>query len=190
MIVPKSVVTDANKLGMLLFLSGEAVFFTLLIMAYIYYRGSFARTGPTPEELNVPLATVLAVLLLSSSVTIWISERQLQRGNHRGLRLWLLVTVLLGAVFLVGQGFEYAQLFAEGINISSGLFGTTFFTLTGFHGLHVFGGLVIFSIILALARDIRGTHSSALETASLYWHFVDLVWVAVFSVVYAWTALS
>ncbi len=179
---------DANKVGMLVFLGSEAIFFALLIIAYVFYRGRFTLTGPTPEALNVALGSVLAVLLLSSSATIWFAEKSLQRGDGRRMRLWLLITVALGAVFLIGQGFEFAELFAEGIGISTGLFGTTFFTLTGFHGLHVFAGLVALAIILVLARGTEGTHSSALETASLYWHFVDVVWVVVFSVVYVWSA--
>ncbi len=180
---------DPNKVGMLVFLGSEAIFFALLIIAYVFYRGRFAPTGPTPAVLNVTLASVLAVLLLSSSVTIWLAERSLRRGDRRGMCLWLLITLALGSVFLIGQGVEFAQLFAEGIGISTGLFGTTFFTVTGFHGLHVFAGLVALAIILALARGMEGTHSSALETASLYWHFVDVVWVVVFSVIYVWSVM-
>lgn len=182
---------EKNKLGMLLFLSGEAIFFGLLILAYVYYRGQWAATGgPTAEVLDVGLTSIFTVLLLSSSVTIWLSERSLRRGNHSGMRFWLLATVGLGAAFLLGQGFEYAQLIDEGINISTGLFGSTFYTLTGFHGFHVLVGLVILSILLGLARQLRGPHSVALETASLYWHFVDIVWIAVFSVVYLWAFFS
>lgn len=175
---------EPNKLGMLFFLSSEAIFFALLIFAYLYFADSFAETGPTPEVLDVGVTAIFSVLLLASSVTIWFAERSLRRGNNGMMRLWLLVTILLGAVFLVGQAMEYATLFSEGITISRGLFGTTFFTLTGFHGLHVLGGLVALIILLMLAKSLRGPHSRALETTSLYWHFVDLVWIAVFSVVY------
>lgn len=180
---------DKYKLGMILFLTSEAIFFGLLIFSYVFYRNQFAETGATPEVLNVPLGAILAVILFSSSLTIWLSERRLRRGDHRGMRLWLLVTVALGAIFLAGQGYEFAQLIAEGVALDNGLFGSTFFTVTGFHGFHVFVGLVALGIILLLARDIRGPHSSALESASLYWHFVDGVWVVVFSVIYIWSAL-
>ena len=182
---------DPHKLAMLLFLRGEVVFFGLLILAYVHYRGQWVggNAGPTAEVLDIGLTTIFTVCLLASSVTIWFSERSLARGSHAGMRLWLFITVALGAIFLVGQTFEYITLFGEGITISSGLFGTTFFTLTGFHGFHVFVGLVALAIILGLALrgDFQGPHSAALETTSLYWHFVDIVWIVVFSVIYLWT---
>ncbi len=184
---------DPNKLGMLLFLGGEVIFFGLLILAYVYYRGQWDATGgPTAAVLDVPLTALFTVLLLSSSLTISLSERSLARGDRRMMRVWLFATIALGAAFLVGQGFEWAGLFAEGITIRSGLFGTTFFTLTGFHGLHVLLGLVALGILfgLALAGWFRGPHSSALETTALYWHFVDLVWIVVFSVIYLWALVS
>ncbi len=181
---------DPHKLGMFLFLGGEVVFFGLLILAYVYYRGQWDEVGgPTAAVLDVPLTALFTTLLLASSLTIWLAERSLARGDRRMMQGWLFVTVALGAAFLAGQGFEWAELFAEGITISSGLFGTTFFTLTGFHGFHVFMGLVALAIILGLALrgDFQGPHSAALETTSLYWHFVDIVWIVVFSVIYLWT---
>ena len=184
---------DPNKLGMFLFLGGEVIFFGCLVVAYIYYRGQWGRTGsPTAEVLDVPLTAIFTVLLLASSLTIWFVERSLRAGNRRGMQLWLFATVALGAAFLLGQGYEYGNLFAEGITIRSGLFGTTFFTLTGFHGLHVLMGLVALAVLcgLAVAGDFRGPHSSALETTSLYCHFVDIVWIVVFSVVYLWALFS
>jgi cytochrome c oxidase subunit 1/cytochrome c oxidase subunit I+III len=185
--------TDSNKLGMLLFLGGEAIFFALLILAYLYYRGQWVTTGgPTAKVLDVGRTGVFSVFLFSSSLTIWLAERALRRGGQGLARLWLLATVVLGAIFLVGQGMEYAQLFRERIFISTGLFGTTFFTLTGFHGLHVFVGLVALSIllVLAVAGDFKGRRRVALETVSLYWHFVDAVWVVIFAIVYLWTLFS
>lgn len=184
---------EKNKLGMILFLIGEAVFFGLLIGAYVYYRGYTMRSGgPTASVLNVGLTAVFTTFLLASSVTIWLAERSLRAGNQRMMRAWLFVTIAFGAIFLSGQSFEYAKLFREGITIRSGQFGSTFFTLTGFHGFHVFMGLVALTILfgLALHGAFPGPHSVALETASLYWHFVDIVWIAVFSVVYLWTLFS
>ena len=182
---------DPNKLGMLLFLGGEVVFFGCLIIAYIYFRGQWDRTGgPTADVLPVGATSFFTVALLSSSVTIWLAERSLRRGNPTMMRWWLFATVALGVLFLLGQVREYLNLFDEGITIRTGLFGTTFFTLTGFHGLHVFGGLIMLAILfwLALAggRTFRSHHSAALESVSLYWHFVDVVWIAVFSIVYLW----
>ena len=184
---------DANKLGMLLFLGGETIFFGLLIIAHIYFRGQWGRTGgPTDAVLDVPLAGAFTGLLLASSLTVALAERSLRRGARRGMERWLAATIALGAAFLAGQGFEWAQLIGEGITIGNGLFGTTFFTLTGFHGLHVLLGLIALAILSGLARagGLRGPHSSALEAVSLYWHFVDIVWIAVFSVVYAWAFLA
>ncbi len=186
---------DQHKLGMLLFIASEAVFFALLIFAYVYYRGAWLhRPGPGAHVLDVGVTAIFTVLLLASSVTVWLAEHSLRHGRRGPMRAWLLVTIVLGAVFLAGQGYEYQQLIAEGVTISSGLFGTTFFTLTGFHGLHVFGGLIMLVILFGLAltggRTFRGHHSAALESVSLYWHFVDVVWIAVFSIVYVWTLFS
>jgi cytochrome c oxidase subunit 3 len=181
---------DANRLGMFLFLIGEVVFFGSFIFAYAYFRGRQAETGPTAGEvLNVPLTAIFTVLLLSSSLTIWLAERNQRAGNRAGVVLWLVATIALGAAFLIGQGYEWNEFFKEGITIRTGLFGTTFFTLTGFHGFHVFGGLVLLTILLfsSLAGWLRGRHSSALESISIYWHFVDVVWIAVFTVVYLWS---
>lgn len=184
---------DPNKVGMLLFLGGEVVFFGCLIVAFAYYRGQWVSTGgPTAAVLDIPLTAIFTVLLLSSSLTIWLSERGLRAGNLGQARLWLFATVALGLAFLVGQGYEWTSLFDEGITIRSGLFGTTFFTLTGFHGFHVLMGLVALIILASFlaAGRIRGPHSSALETVSLYWHFVDIVWIVVFSVIYLWQLIA
>jgi cytochrome c oxidase subunit 3/cytochrome o ubiquinol oxidase subunit 3 len=175
---------------MFLFLIGEVVFFGSFIFAYAYFRGRQAETGPTAGEvLNVPLTAIFTVLLLSSSLTIWLAERNQRAGNRAGVVLWLAATIALGAAFLIGQGYEWNEFFNEGITIRTGLFGTTFFTLTGFHGFHVFAGLILLTILLfsSLAGWLQGRHSSALESISLYWHFVDVVWIAVFSVVYLWS---
>jgi cytochrome c oxidase subunit 3/cytochrome o ubiquinol oxidase subunit 3 len=183
---------DPNKVGMIIFLIGEVVFFGSFIFSYVYFRGRQADTGPTAEVLNVPLTALFTVLLLSSSVTIWLAERSQRAGNRGGVVLWLAVTIALGVAFLIGQAFEWGELFDEGITIRTGLFGTTFFTLTGFHGFHVFGGLVLLTILLwaSVAGWLRHRHSSALESVSLYWHFVDVVWIAVFSVVYLWELIA
>ena len=178
---------DPNKVGMLLFLAGEVVFFGCLIVAFAYYRPQWDPTdGPTAAVLDFPPTAFFTILLLSSSLTIWLAERSLRGGSHGMMRVWLGITIALGAAFLVGQGFEWGALFDEGITIRSGLFGTTFFTLTGFHGFHVLIGLVGLAIIFALALRgwFRGPHSSALETMSLYWHFVDIVWIVIFTLVY------
>ena len=177
---------EKNRMGMLLFLASEAAFFGVLIMTYLYYRGPGVE-GPSAEtSLNPVLAGIFTAFLLASSGTLWLAEKSIARQNHTGVRIWLAVTVLLGAVFLIGQGAEYVQLIRENVTIDRNLFGTTFFTLTGFHGLHVFGGLVILAILTGMAEagSFRGPHSVAVETVGLYWHFVDVVWIIIFTLIY------
>ncbi len=174
------------ELGILAFLGTEAVFFGLLILSYVYFRATDNST-PNAHVLDVPRTFIFSLCLFASSGTVVLAERALKRGNRRGLVLWLIITVLLGLTFLAGQGWEYAELFGENITPSRNTFGTSFFTMTGFHGLHVFGGLVMLSTLtgLAAAGDFKGPHSAAVTCVSWYWHFVDMVWVVIFTLVYA-----
>ena len=173
------------ELGILAFLGTEAVFFGLLILSYVYFRVTDNST-PNAHVLDVPRTFIFSLCLFASSGTVVLAERALKRGNRRGLVIWLVITVLLGLTFLAGQGWEYAELFGDNITPSRNTFGTSFFTMTGFHGLHVFGGLVMLSILTGLAAvgDFKGPHSAAVTCVSWYWHFVDLVWVFIFSLVY------
>jgi heme/copper-type cytochrome/quinol oxidase subunit 3 len=164
------------RLGMALFLLSEAVFFFMLIAAFVYFRGESLPVAAANLKLGTTAAYTAA--LLASSFTMW---RAASGGASRG---WLAATIVLGAVFLFGQTSEYLRLFRQNITISQNLFGTTFFTLTGFHGLHVLVGIVLLAALAAL----RG-HHMALETVSLYWYFVDAVWIAIFAVVYLWSLL-
>lgn len=178
--------SDKNKLGMVLFIFSEAIFFGLLLLAYLYFQGQPAQ-GPTAATALDPLTTGLfSILLVSSSFTIWRAEKSLTYQNPAGLQRWLLVTIIFGFIFLVGQGIEWRRLLEHDTTISRNLFGTTFFTLTGFHGLHVLIGLIALSIVWGLARtgDFKADTASAVSTLGLYWHFVDGVWVIIFSVVY------
>jgi cytochrome c oxidase subunit III len=160
------------RLGMAMFLLSEAVFFFMLIAAFVYFRSpEFA--GPA-ARLNTGWTAVFTVCLMVSSFTMW-------RAARTGVRLWLGVTIILGAAFLYGQSAEYLRLFREKITISQSLFGTTFFTLTGLHGLHVLVGVVILALFLAWERP------AALEAVAFYWYFVDAVWIAIFAIVYLWT---
>jgi heme/copper-type cytochrome/quinol oxidase subunit 3 len=179
---------EKSKLGVGLFLASEANFFLLLIFAYVYYPGG-PGSGPTAaSSLDAGTAGLNTVCLLSSSATMWRAEHNLERGNAARLCGWLLATVVLGAIFLIGQGREYVALIMQNVTVSRDLFGTTFFTLTGFHGLHVLVGLVALTILLglALAGDFTGGRSVAVEAVALYWHFVDAVWIVIFSIVYVW----
>jgi heme/copper-type cytochrome/quinol oxidase subunit 3 len=124
--------------------------------------------------------------LFASSLTLWMSERALDKKEQASAARWLVTTIVLGAVFLVGQGSEYLGLFRRGVGAATNLFATTFFTLTGFHGLHVTVGLFALMVALGLifASDFRQRRSSLLRSIGLYWHFVDVVWLVVFSIVY------
>jgi heme/copper-type cytochrome/quinol oxidase subunit 3 len=183
---------EKSKLLTGLFVFSEANFFLALMVTYIFYQGSggtgFASTGtPTAaSSLEIGRAGLNTLLLLGSSVTMWLAGKSLRRERRIGLSGWLLVTIGLGVLFLFGQSTEWLKLIHAGVTISRNMFGTTFFTLTGFHGFHVLMGLVALVILfgLALAGDFHGPHAAAVEAVALYWHFVDAVWLVVFSVVY------
>jgi len=177
-----------NKLGVLLFIASEAVFFGLLIFAYVTYHAA-RQNGPTAAGVLDPVKTgIFSVFLFSSSATMHWAGSSLRRRNRTAGFFWLMVTVVFGAVFLVGQGTEYLHLARENVTVSRDLFGTTFFTLTGFHGLHVLVGLVLITLLLGLtwAGKRDRPWDDGLEAISIYWHFVDAVWVVIFAVVYLW----
>lgn len=173
--------------GMLLFIASEVMFFGGLFATYFNARAHAAPGTWGPPEgahhLDLGLAIALTVILVSSSFTMQLGIRAIRRGRTGGLKLWTAITLILGVAFLAGQLYDYSQL---GFGISDGVFGTVFYTLTGFHGAHVFGGAVGLTIILA--RSMRGQFSArnhtAVEAVSIYWHFVDVVWIGVFSTIY------
>jgi cytochrome c oxidase subunit 3 len=183
---PTALGVDNRKLGVWTLLGSEAVFFSALIVTYIVMRGK-SVSGPLPHEaLDVPLTAVNTFVLICSSLTMVTALAAIQRGDARGLRRWLIATAVLGLTFLSGQAIEFSMLSHRGLSLSSNLFGATFFTLTGFHGAHVFAGVLWISFVLA--RAFRGgvtrDNHIAVELAGLYWHFVDLVWIIIFTVVY------
>jgi cytochrome c oxidase subunit 3 len=181
----------APQWGMIAFLISEATFFSTLVMVYIVFIGADARPGgrggPTPREvLSLQLVIVTTICLLSSSATIHFAERSLRQGGERGFRLWWTATIVLGLLFLAGTAYEWRDLIAHGLTVQRNLFGTTYYTLVGFHGAHVTVGVITMLIILGLAlgREVTAGHSHGVELVSWYWHFVDGVWVVVFTVVY------
>jgi heme/copper-type cytochrome/quinol oxidase subunit 3 len=182
---------DKNKLGVLLFLASEAIFFLILILSFIYFRDSWINEpSPNPGgNLNILFTGIFSIALWGSSGTVWFAERSSKHGNSLLLKLGLAATIILGATFLIGQGLEYDRLLQMNVTISQNLFGTTFFTLTGFHGFHVLIGLTILTILLGLtlAGGPNAPGANAVGAVALYWHFVDLVWVVIFSIVYVWT---
>jgi len=179
-------VLEKNRVGMVTFLVSESCFFLMLILAWLFYN-SRAMTGPSPAgTLNAHKTGMYTICLLTSSAAIWLAEKQLRAGRHGWFRGLLGLTILLGGIFIFGQGREYLRIYHQGIVVSSNLFTTTFFTLTGFHGLHVCVGLILLLLLmrLSLAGDFKPGRIEAVKSISLYWHFVDAVWIVVFSVVY------
>jgi len=226
---PTSLGLNSRKLGLWTFIASESLFFTALIVAYLIMRPrNAALGGPDAHDLlGLGISSVLAFILLMSSVAMVLAHSAAEHGNQRGIRIWLGATILLGAMFLGGQVYEFNHLFheefvtvtvtqpdgsielhgvlaheaetfqpAQGevtsisepkpVTWTTSLFGTTFFTLTGFHGTHVAIGVAWLSVLLIMALLGKlGAHNSlTVEMAALYWHFVDLVWVAIFTLVY------
>ena len=179
----------APQIGMLAFLFSEFAFFSTLIVAYLTFVGN-DRSGPTPAEaLSLPLALGSSLFLFSSSFTIHRAEQLLHRGSRSGFHRWWGLTIALGAMFIGGTAYEWSELIrVHGLLISTNLFGSTYYTLVGFHGLHVTCGLLVMAVVLVLSlRGRIGTErGGGIELVSWYWHFVDAVWVVVFSVVYLW----
>ena len=168
------------------FIASEAFFFLALIVAYVYYRNISDVIAVTDDYLDAQKTGLFTLALITSSGTLWWGRRSLRQGKPERLIVGLLVTIGLGAVFLYGQGREYAGLFQQEITIGSNIFGSAFFTLTGFHALHVLVGLLVLMIMLvrSLLGDFQGPQSGAITGTELYWHFVDGVWIMVFTVVY------
>lgn len=189
--IPPDVVPErtlsAAQWGMASFLLSEVAFFCTLIVAYVSFFGSDV-VGPMPgEALSLKLALGTTLCLVASSFAIHLAEGALRRGNQATFRLLWAVTIALGLAFLAGTAYEWHDLITrQHLTISRNLFGTTFYTLVGFHGLHVSAGIVAMSIVLGLA--LRGAitekHHTGVQLVSWYWHFVDVVWIVVFLIVY------
>ncbi len=177
---------DNRKLGMWTFLGSECLFFGALISTYLLYRGRAAGRMLPKEVYDIPYTSVSSFVLLMSSLTMVLALSAIQRGDLRRLRVWLLATALLGASFIAGQVYEFTSFYREGLKISTNLFGSSFYVLTGFHGAHVTIGIVmllsLFSI--SLRGKLGQERSEVVELAGLYWHFVDIVWIVIFTVIY------
>jgi cytochrome c oxidase subunit I len=179
-----------NTAGVITFIVSEAGFFGVLILAFLFYNAT-SSVGVGAQKLNVFKTGIFSVCLFASSFTIWRAEVAESMSKQTRMRLWLGLTILLGGIFIVGQGMEYWDLYRSGVRVGLDLFATTFFTLTGFHGLHVSAGLIALLIVLCVAfgRAGKSDHVSALRPVGLYWHFVDVIWVFVFFIVYLWPLL-
>ncbi len=190
---PPSLGLDNRKFGMWAFLASEVLFFSVLIANYLVMSkldppGTFHGAATGQELLNIPVTALNTFILLTSSFTVVLALQGIQRESQFKLRLFLILTLIFGGTFIGIQAYEYYQLIVvEGLGMDS-LFGSSFFTLTGFHGLHVIGGLIWLLILLPKAFGLMGGFSArdnmGIEVFGLYWHFVDIVWLLLFSLVY------
>jgi heme/copper-type cytochrome/quinol oxidase subunit 3 len=175
-----------EKVAMWAFLGSECLLFGALISTYLLYKGR-SVSGPKPRDIyDIPFTSASSFLLLMSSLTMVLALSSIQRGDLRRLRLWLLATATLGALFITGQVYEFTSFYKEGLTLHTNLFGSSFFVLTGFHGVHVTLGIImLLSLYNLSARGKLGPEKAeAVEIAGLYWHFVDIVWIVIFTVVY------
>ena len=181
-----------TKLAVWAFLSSEALFFGSFISAYLIFRGRDTLFSPQfaklqPEKLfNIEFTSATSFILLMSSLTMVLALAALQRGDERRFRIWIASTALFGLTFISGQIYEFTHFYREGLRLSTGTFGSTFFVMTGLHGAHVTVG--IFWLLSLYQRSLHGKlgpeKAEAVEVAGLYWHFVDIVWILIFTVVY------
>ena len=178
-----------NKLAMWVFLASESLFFGAFIATYFLYRGRDAGflKGPTPDDLlNIPFTSVTSFILLMSSLTMVLALAGIQRGNMKAARLWLAVTATLGMVFVGLQAYEFTHFVHEGLTLQKNLFACTFYVLTGFHGTHVTVGVIwLWTLFFATFTGRIGPKNDLdVEICGLYWHFVDVVWIAIFTLIY------
>ena len=176
-----------EKLGMWVFLSSECLLFGGLISTYLLYKNRISEGAIGPDTVfDIPFTSVSSFVLLMSSLTMVLALSALQRGDERNNRLWLLTTAVLGSIFIGGQVYEFTTFYREGLGYTTNIFGSAFYTLTGFHGVHVSVGIVMLMSLLVMSiRGNLGTErAESVETIGLYWHFVDIVWIVIFTIVY------
>ena len=177
-----------EKLGMWLFLGSECLLFGGLISTYLLYKSRVPEGGgPTPHDLyDIPFTSVSSFVLLMSSLTMVLAVTSIARGDQRSLRVWLLTTALLGSIFISGQVYEFTSFLKEGMGFTTNVASSAFFTLTGFHGVHVSLGIIMLMslLVMSLRGRLGADRAEAVEIIGLYWHFVDVVWILIFTVVY------
>jgi heme/copper-type cytochrome/quinol oxidase subunit 3 len=174
------------KVGFWTFIGSECLFFATLISTYMVYKGR-SVVGPYPGEiLDIPLTTISTFVLLMSSLSMVLALDGVQRGSRKLALIWLGGVILLGTAFLGFQVYEFNHFVHEGLTLSTNVFGSSFFVLTGFHGVHVTGGVIwmITLWIMAARGKLAAEDSLKVEIAGLYWHFVDIVWIVIFTLVY------
>jgi heme/copper-type cytochrome/quinol oxidase subunit 3 len=184
--LPSSTGLDNRKLLMWLFLASDCMFFGSLIGTFMVYKGR-STLGPTPHEIfDIPYTSVSAFVLLMSSLTMVLALAAIQRNDQPRLRIWLITTALLGTVFIGGQYYEFTTFYHEQLTLQHSLFGSSLFTLTGFHGAHVTIGIfwLLYMAAMSWSGRLNAEQPLFIEIAGLYWHFVDIVWIVIFTIVY------
>ncbi|HXP45420.1 MAG TPA: heme-copper oxidase subunit III [Candidatus Acidoferrales bacterium] len=174
-----------GQVGMFALIGAESAIFTIFVVAYLFYIGK-SLSGPMPSEVLSP-PILYTICLLSSSLTIHLAAKSLRGGKVRSFGAWWLLTIILGAIFLYGTASEWHRLiYKDGLTITTNLFGTTYYSLVGLHGFHVIVGLLALSSVMAFTTfgAVKQEQAERIDVLSLYWHFVDAVWVVVFTVVY------
>ena len=175
-----------EKVAMWAFLGSECLLFGALIATYLVYKGR-SINGPFPKDIyDIPFTSASSFILLMSSLTMVLAVSSIERNDHKRLRLWLTVTALLGSSFIAGQIYEFTAFVREGLTMKTNLFGSSFYVLTGFHGVHVTLGILMLLSLVNLSRRGKITQAKAetVEIVGLYWHFVDVVWIVIFTVIY------
>ena len=188
---PTSTGVSNEKVAMWAFLGSECLLFGALISTYFLYRGrgpaGAGPVGPRPKDIyDIPYTSVSSFVLLMSSLTMVLALSAIQRGDLRRNRIWLVATALLGGTFVGGQVYEFTSFIRQGLTLKTNLFGSSFFVMTGFHGVHVTVGIImLLSLVsLSLRGKLPQEKAEVVEIAGLYWHFVDVVWIVIFTVVY------
>jgi len=184
---PTSTGLSNEKVAMWSFLGSECLLFGALISTYLLFKGQSEPGSLAPADVfDIPYTSVSSFVLLMSSLTMVLALAAIQRGDHRRTRIWLMTTALLGASFVAGQAYEFTVFVREGLNLRTNLFGSSFFVLTGFHGAHVtIGVLMLLSLYsLSLKGKLPAAKAETVELVGLYWHFVDVVWIVIFTLVY------
>jgi cytochrome c oxidase subunit 3/cytochrome o ubiquinol oxidase subunit 3 len=184
---PTSTGLSHEKVAMWAFLGSECLLFGGLISTYMLYKGQSEPGSITPADIfDIPYTSVSSFVLLMSSLTMVLALSSIQRGDHRRTRVWLLTTALLGASFVAGQAYEFTVFVREGLNLRTNLFGSSFYIMTGFHGVHVTVGVLMLLSLFSLSAKGRlpSAKAEVVELVGLYWHFVDIVWIVIFTLVY------
>jgi cytochrome c oxidase subunit 3/cytochrome o ubiquinol oxidase subunit 3 len=175
-----------NKLAMWIFLGSECLLFGGLISTYMLYRGRHSENLGPDQVWDIPFTSASSFVLLMSSLTLVIAVTASRRGDDRNTNVWLTVTALLGSLFVAGQVYEFTTFYREGLGFTTSLFSSSFYTLTGFHGAHVTVGVIMLlaTVGMIMRQRIPGDKAEVVELVGLYWHFVDIVWILIFTLVY------